>query len=181
MTSIYVSPYKRSFYSDEEIEYSPDMFFEPDLSPDIQNETALVVTKTIRLTATVTLPEPSTVATTATVTAMLSQPKMILEVPRYPAGDTTFCILFAILCIVLTVAIILRKQSKKLKAFNIPLILGAFCTPTLSYSNLSYCIGMFSPRRLPVHQEKGRYREINSGYPYPCSNILLHGSVHYSS
>jgi len=109
------------------------MFVEPELAPDIQNKTALVVTKTVVLTTTVTLSEPTTVTTTATatatVTALLPQPKMILEAPRYPAGDTTFCILFAILCVILTIAIILRKQSKKLKAFNIPLVLGAFCIP----------------------------------------------------
>ena len=160
------------------------MFFEEGLAPAIQNETALVVTKTITYIATVMLPLPTTVTATATVTAMIPHPKTILEAPRYPAGDSIFCILFAILCIVLTVAVVLRKRSKKLKAFNAPLIFGAFCIPFSLYfdhTDLSQCIGMFPPCRLPVRQKEGRSSEINPSYPYAGSNILFHVPFHHAS
>ena len=110
------------------------MFYEPDLSPSVDDYNAtLVVTKTLYLTATTTV--SAVIQTTATETATLtaaaiataSPHELAVDIPHHPKVDTAFTVVFGALCIVLITGLVIRKKSKKLKSFNIPLILGTFC------------------------------------------------------
>lgn len=103
------------------------MFSDPDFSPNANDYNATVTfTKTVHLTATTTLFEATHVAETVpSVTYRPSEP--VLDVPHHPKVDTGFTVVFATIGLLLMVGLILRKKCKKLKAFNIPLILGTFC------------------------------------------------------
>src|SRR5271169_741606 len=102
------------------------------------NDTVVVVTKYLQPSVihTVFLPSPTTVILTSTVTttatgtsaAVIGTPKLTLDVPHHPQVDTAFTAGFGTLCLVLIGGVILRRKSKKLKSFNIPLILGTLCT-----------------------------------------------------
>ena len=119
------------------------MFFEeglPSTETDF-NETVVVVTKYLQpsIIQTVFLPSPttltltltSTVTTTTTSTVVADTPRITLNVPHHPQVDTAFTATFGTLCLVLIGGVILRRKSKQLKGFNIPLILGTFCTSPL--------------------------------------------------
>src|SRR5208282_1716164 len=104
------------------------MFYEPELSPSVDEYNAtLVVTKTLYLTATTTV--SAVVQTTATETATLTAAatatlhEPTFHIPHHPKVDTAFTAVFSALCIVLITGLMIRKKSKKLKSFNIPLIL----------------------------------------------------------
>ena len=103
------------------------MFFDPDFSPNANDyNSTFAFTKTVHLTATTTLFEVTRV--TETVTSATSRPSApALDVPHHPKVDTGFTAVFASIGLLLMVGLILRKKSKKLKAFNILLILGTFC------------------------------------------------------
>src|SRR5271154_3833491 len=118
------------------------MFFEeglPSTGADF-NKTVVVVTKYLQpsIIQTVFLPSPttltvtSTVPTAATSTLLADTPKITLDVPHHPQVDTAFTAAFGTLCLVLISGVILRRKPKKLKGFNIPLILGTFCTSPLA-------------------------------------------------
>jgi amino acid transporter len=122
------------------------------LAVETQKYAPVVITKTLHLTTTKTvsliLSSVTTVTATpaATVTPVIgSPPYLTFEVPHYPKIDTAFTVLFGVICLVLIIGLICRKKSKKLKAFNIPLILGTFCKPILLPSNSSQCIRTLSP------------------------------------
>src|SRR5436190_7045280 len=95
----------------------------------------LVLTKTLYGTATetissvientVTATVTATVTTTATTTA--ATPEMKFHIPHHPKVDTAFTAVFCSLCLLLLIGLVIRKKSKELKSFNIPLILGTFC------------------------------------------------------
>ena len=138
------------------------MFYEPELSPSTNDHNAtLVITKTLYLTATTTVTtviqstatETGPLTAAATGTASLHKPTF--HIPHHPKVDTAFTAVFGVLCIVLITGIVIRKKSKKLKSFNIPLILGTFCTLLINNSNISSrCIRTLSPCRLQLHQQK---------------------------
>ena len=102
------------------------------------NET-VVITKYVQpsVTRTVFYPSPTTLTltsiatTTTTATARSSPstvlPNLTLDIPHHPQVDTAFTAAFGTLCLVLVGGVVLRRKSKKLKAFNIPVILGTFC------------------------------------------------------
>lgn len=138
------------------------MFYEPELSPSVHDyNVTLVVTKTLYLTATTAIStviqtaptETATLSAAATTTASLHEPTF--HIPYHPKADTAFTAVFGALCIVLITGIVIRKKSKKLKSFNIPLILGTFCTlQTNNFNISSRCIRTLSPCRLRLHQQK---------------------------
>ncbi len=110
------------------------MFYEPHLSPSADDYNAtLVVTKTLYLTATTTV--SAVIQTTANETATLTLAaiatapphELAVDIPHHPKADTAFTAIFGALCILLITGLVIRKKSKKLKSFNIPLILGTFC------------------------------------------------------
>jgi hypothetical protein len=112
-----------------------DMFYEGNVSPpDVQNVT-LVVTRTAYLTVTSTISTSAKTPAPTTTTLTSNTPQLGLEVPHFPQVDTAFTALFGCICIILTAGVVFRRKSKKLKSFNIPLIVGAFCT--LLTSNLT--------------------------------------------
>ena len=108
-----------------------EMFFDQDVSPEVNDyNTTLVITKTLYVTATTTVSH--VLHATATVTSFATATQQSLtfdsfDVPHHPKADTVFTAIFASICLLFTVGVILRKKSKKLKAFNVPLILGTFC------------------------------------------------------
>src|SRR5271170_1859711 len=118
------------------------MFFEeglPSTETDF-NETVVVVTKYLQpsIIQTVFLPSPTTLTVTSTITTIATStlvadtpPNITLDVPHHPQVDTAFTAAFGTLCLVLISGVILRRKPKKLKSFNIPLILGTFCTSPL--------------------------------------------------
>jgi hypothetical protein len=117
------------------------MFFEEGLSPTYGNDNITVVTRTAFVTttsyatATVTsmLSLTETATTTATVTAMPTptSPSALTDIPHHPKADTAFGVIFGVVCISLITGVIVRKKSKKLKGFNISLIIGTFCNDSL--------------------------------------------------
>jgi hypothetical protein len=116
------------------------MFYEPDLSPSVDEYNAtLVVTKTLYQTATTTVSAVIKTTATETITLTASATASLHEstfpIPYHPKVDTVFTAIFGALCIVLIIGLVTRKKSKKLKSFNIPLILGTFCTLLINNSN----------------------------------------------
>jgi carbohydrate-binding DOMON domain-containing protein len=110
------------------------MFDEQDIFLSLGSPNAtVVVTKTVYQAATVTATETTTILKTITATAApkatSNASSLNLSIPHHPKVDTAFTAVFGFLCLVLIVGLILRKKSKKLKLFNIPLILGTFCIP----------------------------------------------------
>jgi hypothetical protein len=74
---------------------------------------------------------------------------LTFHIPHHPKVDTAFTAVFGSLCLLLLIGLVIRKKSKKLKSFNIPLILGTFCNLfAMSSSNSSQCNRTLSPRRL---------------------------------
>jgi hypothetical protein len=114
-------------------------------SPGSQNATIVVVTKTVYQTATetatATVVKTTTVAPIATSTAS----PLTLDIPHHPKVDTAFTAFFGFFCLILITGLVFRKRSKKLKLFNIPLILGTFCKPHTVEADWSQLIGPFSP------------------------------------
>ena len=115
------------------------MFFEEGLSPTFGNDNITVVTRTAFVTttsyatATVTSMLSLTETATATVTAMPTptSPSALTDIPHHPKADTAFGVIFGVVCISLITGVIVRKKSKKLKGFNISLIIGTFCNDSL--------------------------------------------------
>jgi len=91
--------------------------------------TVVTTTKYVTATATSTLRGAATVkpSTGPALDALIPQ-QLRANIPHYPRVDLAFAAAFGLAFLLLLVGIILRKKSKKLKAFNIPLILGTFCT-----------------------------------------------------
>lgn len=110
------------------------MFDEQSFFPSLGSPNAtVVVTRTVYQAATVMATETVTILKTTTATAA---PKATSNassskssIPHHPNVDTAFTAVFGFLCLVLIVGLVIRKKSKKLKLFNIPLVLGTFCIP----------------------------------------------------
>jgi hypothetical protein len=110
-----------------------DMFYEELFtpSPEAQNFT-LVVTRTLYLTvfatatATATETEAATATLAATTTVPPNVPQLGFEIPHHPKVDSVFTALFSLIWLLLTLGLVFRKQSKKLRSFNVPLTIGVF-------------------------------------------------------
>ena len=110
-----------------------DSFFDLSPSPPDEYNATLVITKTMHqrqiITSTVTDFVTVTQAITETVTATPTPlpDATVLEIPHFPKADTALTVIFTTCCLLLIVGIILRNKKRKIKAFNIPLILGSLC------------------------------------------------------
>src|SRR5579862_5355270 len=94
-------------------------------------EDVLRVIKAVLITAnsTSTIVEPATA--TETARAHMPEgtvaPQISNNVPHLPKVDIAFAAIFGAACLVLLLGTILRRKSKKVKSFNIPLMIGIFC------------------------------------------------------
>ena len=109
-----------------------DDYFEAGSSPmGFGYNATLVLTKTLYRTATetvsITIENTATATVTAAATTAAAPPELTFHIPHHPKVDTAFTAVFGSLCLLLLVGLVIRKKSKKLKSFNIPLILGTFC------------------------------------------------------
>jgi hypothetical protein len=118
------------------------MFDEQGIIPSLgsPNVTIVVLTKTV-YQATVTATETTTILKTTTATAApkatSNASSLKLNILHHPKVDTAFTAVFGFLYLVLIVGLIIRKKSKKLKLFNISLILGIFCIPSMRQTDNS--------------------------------------------
>jgi hypothetical protein len=113
-----------------------DKYFEAGTSSSLDEYNAtFVLTKTLYVTATTTVSAVIDTTATAviTVTATAATPERAFPIPHYPKADTAFTAVFGCLCLTLIIGTVFRKKSKKLKSFNIPLILGTFCKPLIDH------------------------------------------------
>jgi hypothetical protein len=103
----------------------------------------VVITKTVQVMATKVASNLQPFVTTTVIryvpvpplaASLSDQSSTSLDIPHYPRVDTTFTITFGVLCLLLLIGVIFRRSAKKLKGFNIPLILGTFCITS------NYCV-----------------------------------------
>jgi len=110
-----------------------DSFFDLDQTTVPSNEynATLILTKTVYHTATSTVSEIVTMTASATsiVTSGGIPKTTVLDIPHFPKVDTAFTAIFGTCCLFLLLGVVLRNKIRKIKGFNIPVILGSFCTP----------------------------------------------------
>ena len=94
-----------------------------------------------QLTSTATVSVLEVITTTKTVPVpsptLTSSPQLPVTVPHLPILDIVFSAIFGVACVLIILGTILRKKSKKLKLFNVPLALGTFCISEYVESNYS--------------------------------------------
>jgi len=134
-----------------------DSFFDLDQTATSNEYNAtLILTKTMYHTVTSTVSEIVTMAASSpSIVTSSAMPKTTaLDMPHFPRVDMAFTAIFGTCCLFLLLGVVLRNKMRKIKSFNIPVILGSFCIPLRCLVNDSQCAWTLSSRRQQLHQQE---------------------------